>query len=80
MKKSLVLIGAIWSIGAGLAAQYTVGKLLIPKVNEIVDNDDVGIAEAAVLGMGSGTISGTVGLIVTSTLLASLASVLPTQN
>lgn len=80
MKKSLVLMGTIWSIGAGLAAQYTVDKLLTPKVEEIVCDENVGIAEAAVLGMGSGTISGTVGLIVTSTLLASLISVLPTQN
>ena len=80
MKKTLVLMGALWSIGAGLAAQYTVDKLLTPKVNEIVHDDDVGITEAVVLGFGSGTISGTVGLIVTSTLLASLASVLPTQN
>ena len=80
MKKTLVLMGLLGSIGAGLAAQYTVDKLMTPKVNEIVDNDDVGITEAVVLGMGSGAISGTVGLIVTSSLLASLISIFPTQN
>lgn len=80
MKKSLVLVGTLWSIGAGLAAQYTVDKLLTPKVEEILCDDNVGIAEAAVLGMGNGAISGTAGIIVTSTLLASLIGVLPTQN
>lgn len=80
MKKTLAVMGVLGSIGAGMAAQYTVDKLLTPKVEEIVYDDNVGIAEAAVLGMGSGAISGTVGIIVTSTILASLISVWPTQN
>ena len=71
MKREVgITLGTLAAIGAGYAAQYTVEKLLTPKVHEIVVNDpNMTVPKAAILGVGNGVISGSVGLLVTSNLL-----------